>query len=76
MEKAHWIRALALNSLPRPDLLVTTMITPMGTGGIWLGTCVYVCVLCVVFCIMRACGPASLFARVGLPVCYLYVYTL
>lgn len=37
----HWKHTeaepcLALNGLPRPDLLVTTMITPMGTGGIWL----------------------------------------
>lgn len=47
---------LALNGLPRLDLLVTTMITPVGTGGIWLGN-VHMCVCAV--CVLH---HASLFA--------------
>lgn len=58
----------ALNGLPRPDLLVTTMITPKSPNGIWLGN---VCALCVCShhaCLLHLC---RVFACVSLHVCVL-----
>lgn len=62
LQKSHTEEelCLALTGLPRPDLLVTTMITPMGTGGIWLGdvhVCFCVHCVCSVSCVLVSLLP-------------------